>query len=354
MPFYRKIHGVARILVLLTIGAIIFSAMLIIVKQGQKTALLYLTQPGTGQEAIMKSSLSDSPEIFLANFGFLVEMQPSPDGKWLAAITSDDDGNMLVQVFAIRSAELAYVYDCGVMHCSALEWKADAAQIYFRIHGNSENSRIMAMSLADGQVLPVLLNEKYNPLYFSISPDEHYQVVYDDNAKGFYVLEDWQTELVLMKSEDASAVVWVGDPLRVLMVATEHEEKIPVSHIAEITPDTLKIRYLKDSEITNMDFNNLSLRPNSEDLVFGCRPVLRTTSRQLCVSNLEEFVGEQLTDVQFRNHAGAVFDSSGTWLAYQTYDMESSTSVPMIWVMNWETGSTIPVEENAAMPRWIP
>jgi hypothetical protein len=354
MPFYRKLPGVARILVLLMIGAIIFGAMLFVVKRGQKTVLLYLSHPGTIQETIMKSSLSNSPEVFLSDFGYLQEMQPSPDGEWLAILISPSDGMMQVQLYDLRSGVLKYSYDCGELQCSMLEWKADAGQVFFRIHGNGENSRMMTLSVKEGQVNQISLNEKYDPLYFSLSPDEQYQVLYDDNAKGFYLLDNWNKELVLMKSEDASAVVWVDDPVRVLMVATEHEEKIPVSHIAEITPATLKIRYLKDSEITYMDFNNLTLRPNSDDLVFGCRPVLRTTSRQLCVSNLEEFVGMELTNIQSKNHAGAVFDSTGTWLAYQTFELESSTAVPTIWVMNWETGSTIPVEENATMPRWVP
>ena len=354
MPFYRKFPGFARILVLLMIGAILFGAMLFIVKRGQETVLLYLSDPGSNHEMIMKSSLSNSPEIFLSNFGFLMEMQPSPDGKWLALITSDDDGNRKVVVTSIRSRKLEREYACNDANCSALQWKPDASQLFFHISANGSTGSILSMQIDDGLVSELSLNTTYNPVYFSISADERYQVVYDENEKGFFILEDWNKELKLIKSEDASAVVWLDNPDRILLVTTEHDEKIPVSHIIEFAPETFELRTLKDSQISNMDFNNLVLHPNGEDLVFGCRPVQRTTSRQLCKSNLTSFIGQQLTNVQSRNHAGAVFDSSGTWLAYQTYDLESSLSVPTIWVMNWETGTTIPVEEKAAMPAWVP
>ena len=354
MVFYRKFPGIARILVLLMIGAILFGAMLFIVKGGQETVLLYLSNPGSNHETIMKSSLSNSPEIFLADFGYLQEMQPSPDGKWLALITSNNDGNLTVRVYNARSAKLENEYGCENENCSALQWKSDASQLFFRVNKNGNPSQILVMQMDGGLVSEVLLNSKYDPAYFSVSEDENYQVVYDENEKGFFILENWNKELKLIKSEDASAVVWLTNPARILLVTTEHDEKIPVSHIVEFTPETFAVRTLTDSQISNMDFNNLVLHPNGEDLVFGCRPVQRTTSRQLCESNLTTFIGKQLTDVQSRNHAGAVFDSSGTWLAYQTYDLESSSSLPTVWVMNWETGTTIPVEENAAMPKWIP
>ncbi len=354
MIFYRKFPRIARLLVLLMIGTILFGGMLYFVKNGQQPVLLYLYQPGTDYETIMRSSLNSSPEVFLAEFGSLQDMQPSPDGKWLGVIITDADGAMQVEVYNTRSAKLESSYDCSDMQCSALEWKTDASALYFHQFSNGSKSSILSLNITTDQIEEVPIDARYAPLYFSPSPDGRYQVIYDENAKGFFVLDNWKLELILVKSEGASPVLWLNDPLRVLLVATEHEDKIPVTHITEITPGTLQIRYLKDSDITNMDFNNLAIHPNGEDLVFGCRPVLHSSSRQLCVSNMTEFIGEQLTNKQSRNHAGAVFDSSGTWLAYQTYNLESSASKPTIWVMGWSTGSTIQVADNAAMPRWIP
>ena len=354
MAFYRKFPGIARILVLLMIGAIIFGAMLFIVKGGQETVLLYLGDPGSTHETIMKSSLSNSPEVFLADFGTLLEMQPSPDGKWIALIVSKEDGDNFVSLYNSRSAKLEHEYPCGSSNCYGLQWKADANQLFFIFHEKLNDGQILTMQTDSGLVSEVSVNSAYDPAYFNMSADERYQVVYDKSEKGFFVLENWNKELKYFQSEDVSSVIWLSDPDRILLITTEHDEKIPVSHIIEFTPQTLEERNLKDSQISNMDFNNLVLHPNGKDLVFGCRPVQRTTSRQLCKSDLTSLIGEQLTNVQSRNHAGAVFDSSGTWLAYQTYDLESSLSVPTIWVMNWETGTTIPVQENAAMPKWIP
>lgn len=354
MESSRKFPGIARIIILLLIGAILFGAMLYVVKRGQKTVLMYLSQPGSAEEVIMKSTLSNSPEVFLTDFGFLQEMQPSPDGRWLAIIASAKNDRMSVDVYNMRSAKLEYEYSCEKENCSALQWQADASQLFFAACKNGEESRIMSMQMENGQISQLSLMDDYHPLYFSMSPDKKYQVIYDESDNGFYVLENWNKELKFIESEDASAVVWLSDPDRILLLTTEHDEKIPVSYIMEFTPQTLETRTLKDSQITNMDFNNLQLHPNGVDMVFGCRPVQRTTSRQLCISDLNSFIGTQLTNVQSRNHAGAVFDSSGTWLAYQTYDLESSSAVPTIWVMNWETGSTVPVEENAAMPKWVP
>ncbi len=322
--------------------------------------LIYLDQPGTGDEKLIITDLEDWQSILLDNFGTLLEMKPSPDARWLAMITAAEDGTQTFQLFSLKNKRIHQSFPCEFSICNALFWQADSKKVYFHLSSLNDpgetgsKDQILSLDVKNGLAVPLSFKEGTAPLSFSLSPNGKYQAFYDKNRKGFYVLENWSKALVLIESQDASSVLWQQNPARISVITSENMEKIPVSHLVEVNLETLSRRYLKDPSITNMDYSNLIQHPVEELLIFGCRPVLRTMSRQVCMASLTGFSVEQRTDLPYRNHTAAVISQNGKLLAYQTLDMSSSTVKPAVWVMDWATSSSTLVAENAAMPQWIP
>lgn len=319
--------------------------------------LVYLDQPGSRQEKVISTELKGRQSVLLEKFGSMLEMRPSPDGKWLALITEADDGTQAVQLFSLYEKRLYYTYTCEAGLCNALFWQADSGMVYFLhstlIDGDSAH-QIFSLDVKNGQATPLSFKKGVIPLSFSLSPDGRFQAVYDDARKGFSILEDGQKELALIQSQDASAVLWQSNPARISVITSENLDKIPVSHLVEVNLETLTSRYLKDPSIENMDYSLLMQHPKEDFLIFGCRPVLRTLSRQICSASLKEFIVEQRTDFPSRNHTAAVISPDGLYLAYQTLNLTSSSAKPAVWVMDWSTGNSTLLAENAAMPQWIP
>ncbi len=319
--------------------------------------LVYLDQPGSGHEKVISTDLNGRQSILLENFGSLLEMSPSPDGKWLALITEADDGTQAVMLFSLTENKILVSYPCVAAFCNALFWQADSGMVYFHCSTLDDevfNHQIVSLDVKTGHSTPLSFNKGVIPLTFSLSPDGRYQAVYDNARKGFSILEDGQKELVLIQSQDASAVLWQSNPARISVITSENLDKIPVSHLVELNLETLTSRYLKDPSIENMDYSLLMQHPKEDVLIFGCRPVLRTLSRQICSASLKEFVVEQRTDFPSRNHSAAVISPDGKVLAYQTLNLTSSSAKPAVWVMDWSTGNSTLLAENAAMPQWIP
>jgi hypothetical protein len=319
-----------------------------------KFTLLYLSQPGSTAETLVQYHLNGSKETLLANFGALQEYLPSPDGRWLAMITQAD-GVEQVQLYAIKQNRFEHTYDCKSV-CNALSWEAGSTTVYFHEADSSGEgtNRILSMNTQIGEVTPLTFKAGLQPTYFSQSPNGRYQVVYDASAKGYYILDNWQKELKLELSQDAAAVVWQENPARVTLVVSRNEAKIPITEIKVLYLETLWVRYAHDDEIAYMDYTNLIQHPLTHELVMGCRPVLRTTSRQLCRIEPENLAVQLLTNLQDQNHAAAVFSGKGNWLAYQTYEMDSSVARPAVWLMDWATQTSVLVADDASMPQWIP
>jgi hypothetical protein len=311
--------------------------------------LVYLDHPGSRQEKLISTDLRGKQSILLEGFGSLLEMKPSPDGKWLALITESEVGSQMIQLFSMNEKEILLSYPCESAICNALFWQADSSMVYFHIStlrdGNSTN-QILSMDVKNGLTTPLSFKEGITPLTFSLSPDGRYQAVYDDARKGFSILQDGQKELALIQSQDASAVLWQSDPVRISAITSENLDKMPVNHLVEVN--------LKDPSIENMNYSMLIQHPKENVLIFGCRPVLRTLSRQICSASLKEFTVEQRTELPSRNHAAAVISPDGKYLAYQTLNLTSSSSKPAVWLMDWVTGKSRLLAENAAMPQWVP
>jgi hypothetical protein len=343
------IAGCILLLLTLWLGTMIFF--------NSNHTLIYLNEPGSGQEKLIRSNLKGKQNILLEDFGSLLEMSPSPDGKWLGMITEAKDGTEAVQIFSMDQNKFQQSYSCKSALCNALFWQADSGVVYFHLSNSSDGNsthQIFSLDVKNGQTIPLSFKEGVIPLTFSLSPESRYQAVYDDARKGFSILDDGQNELVLIQSQDASAVLWQSNPARVSVITSENLDKIPVSHIVEVNLETLTSRYMKDASIENMDYRTLIQHPKEDTLIFGCRPVLRTLSRQICSASLKEFVVEQRTDFPSRNHAAAVISPDGQYLAYQTLNPASSSAKPAVWVMDWATGNSTLLAENAAMPQWIP
>ena len=354
IPFAIRI--IAGIFLLLLFVLVIWSDLFgIFSGKDDPSTLVYLDQPGSQNESLVEYHQDGSKITLLSDFGTLLEYRPSPNGRWLALITQKD-GMMQVHQYDVKNRKYSLAYDCGDAACSALSWAADSTGIYFSVAQGTPVTahEILSVDIGSDEITSLTFKAGLQPAYFSQSADGHYQVVYDTVQKGYYVLENWQKELVLVLSQDPAPVLWLDNPQRVVMVATENRIQIPVSKIAEVDLSTLQIRYVQDKATANMDYNNLIEQPQDHSLVFGCRPVLRTMSRQICTANQTEFIVTSVTDAQNRNHAGLVFSTDGAWLAYQTYDMTSSDTKPQVWVMGWENKSSILVADDAAMPQWIP
>jgi hypothetical protein len=323
-------------------------------------SLAYLSQPGSGEARLMLTNLEGREEVLLEGVGSLLEMKVSTDGKWLALITEARGNGQSVQLFSIKKGEVLHSYPCGSASCNALFWQADSQIVYFHQAAHPEpgarefQHRIYAMGVKDGQATPLSFKEGIQPLSFSLSPDGRYQAVYDAGKRGYYILKDQDVELLLILSEDPAAVIWQQHPTRLVVITSEQMVKIPVTHLIEVNLETLVRRYVLDPDTEHMDYSNLIYDERQDTLIFGCRPVLRTLSRQICIAAQQDFVVEQLTDLQSRNHTGIVLSPDGNWLAYQTLDLTASTSKPQVWLLDRQAGRSILLAENAAMPQWIP
>jgi len=315
---------------------------------------LYLARLDTGTVV----PLTDSPRN-------IEDFAPAPDGTQIAFTQNNDDGTADLWLLDVASGATRRLTHCVRARCSSPAWHPEGTQIAYQRQDFSAASQsatratrvwVVDVGTAQSHLLfddPQRLGA--DPLW---SPDGRRIAIYDAAAGGIRVRNLRTGEEMFLVSEPGDTGAFAPDGTRLvypfLVRGALGQEFYTHLALADLSADTqVSLSGEPDAPVEDAfaawspDGAHLALARHYLDERY-------TPGKQIYLLDVTTGAATPLIVDAAYTHAAPQWDSSGRWIAYQRFSLDSPDAQPEIWVFDTQTGQARLLAENMFFPAWLP
>ncbi|MGQ9850186.1 MAG: permease [Aggregatilineaceae bacterium] len=315
---------------------------------------LYLARPDTG--AVV--ALTDSPRS-------IEDFAPAPDGTQVAFTQNNDDGTADLWLLDVATGATRRLTHCVRARCSSPAWHPDGTQIAYQRQDFSAISEsatrttrawVVDVSTAQSRLLfddPQQLGA--DPLW---SPDGQRIAIYDAAGGGIRVRDQQTGEEMFLVSEPGDTGAFAPDGTRLvypfLVRGALGQEFYTHLALADLSAESqVSLSGEPDAPVEDA---YAAWSPDGTRLAVARRYLDEryTPGKQIYLLDVATGAATPLIVDAAYTHAAPQWDSSGRWIAYQRFALDSPDAQPEIWIFDTQTGQARLLAENMFFPAWLP
>ena len=315
---------------------------------------LYLARLDTG--AVIP--LTDSPRS-------IEDFAPAPDGTQIAFTQNNDDGTADLWLLDVASGATRRLTHCVRARCSSPAWHPDGTQIAYQRQDFSTVSEsatratrvwVVDVGTARSRLLfddPQQLGA--DPLW---SPDGQCIAIYDAAGGGIRVRNLRTGEEMFLVSEPGDTGAFAPDGTRLvypfLVRGALGQEFYTHLALADLSAESqVSLSGEPDAPVEDA---YAAWSPDGTRLALARRYLDEryTPGKQIYLLDVATGAAMPLIVDAAYTHAAPQWDSSGRWIAYQRFALDSPDAQPEISIFDTQTRQARLLAENMFFPAWLP
>lgn len=319
-------------------------------------AILYLGQATSAPEIWLANEQGREARQFTQSGGKILDFAAFPSGSQVVYSATNEQGGADLWLVDRGGGSGRKLLDCAADLCMQPAVAPDESAITFsRIRESAPLGEIWLFDLSSGESEALYKDQVVSGIDPDWSPQGQYLQFYDPEFSRIHILDLKNNRVSLVSTNQQGIGSWSPDGQKLLITRSENTAfGVPYVEFYEVNLASGEAELIHPADLGQVDASRPIYTPDGTALAMALRGLVDSPNKQLWLAPLDGHESQPITDDPGASYAAYSWDSSGTILLFQRFQLESSQSKPQVMIWQKDTRSFIEVAQDAASPQWLP
>lgn len=319
-------------------------------------AILYLGQATTAPEIWLADEQGRDARQLTQSGGKILDFAAFPGGSQVVYSATNEQGGADLWLVDPGNGSSRKLLDCAADRCTQPAVAPDESAITFsRTREGAPLGEIWLFDMSSGESEALYKDRVVSGINPDWSPQGQYLQFYDPEFSQIHILDLKNNRVSLVPTNLQGIGSWSPDGQKLLITRSESTAiGVPYVDFYEVNLASGEVELIHPADLGQVDASRPIYTPDGTALVMALRGLVDSPNKQLWLAPLEDRDSQPITDDPGASYAAYSWDSSGTKLLFQRFQLESSQSKPQVMIWQKDTRSFIEVAQDAARPQWLP